>query len=107
MMNHSESLSPSLVTNVSVRFVENGTDGLIAWASLIIANSVKLDRIAVRRGRDGNLFLTYPAKAASRGSKPYYFNPISSNAAEVVKAAVLARMASLTDAVSKEDAQDQ
>ncbi len=106
-MNQSESFSPSLVTNVSVRFVERGTDGLIAWASLVIANTLKLDWIAVRRGRDGSLFLTYPVKATSSGSKPYYFNPISSDAAETVKAAVLARLASLTDAVSKGGARVQ
>lgn len=106
-MNHSERLSTSLVTNVGIRFVENGADGLIAWASLVIANTVRLDWIAIRRGRDGRLFLTYPAKATSNGSKPNYFNPISSEAAEVVNAAILARLASLTDAASKGGARVQ
>lgn len=100
-MNHSEPLSPSLVTNVSIRFVENGTEGLIAWASFVIANTLKLDWIAVRRGRDGCLFLTYPVKATASGSKSNYFNPISSEAADAIKAAVQARLASLADAVAE------
>ena len=100
-MNHSEPLSPSLVTNVSIRFVENGTEGLIAWASLVITNMLKLDWIAVRRGRDGCLFLTYPIKTTSGGSKSSYFNPISTDAADAIKAAVQARLASLADAASE------
>ena len=56
-------MSPHLpVTNVKVRLVDEGTDGLEAWASCVISRAIKLDNIAIRRGADNQLFLTYPAK---------------------------------------------
>ena len=86
------------ITDVKVRLVEHGTDGLLAWASCIVAGAIKLDNIAIRRSRDGSLFLTYPAKRTASGDKYHYFNPISVEAARAVQDAVLARLAALARA---------
>lgn len=88
------------ITDVKVRVVDNGTDGLLAWASCVISGAVKLDNIAIRRSRDGSLYLTYPAKRTSGGDTHQYFHPISVEAAEAVQNAVLARLASLAKAAA-------
>lgn len=88
------------ITDVQVRLVEHGTDGLLAWASCIVARAIKLDNIAIRRSQDGSLFLTYPAKRTASGDKYHYHNPISVEAARAVQDAVLARLASLAKAAA-------
>ncbi|MFO7697897.1 MAG: septation protein SpoVG family protein [Anaerolineae bacterium] len=91
-----DSALPLSITDIKVRLVEHGTDGLLAWASCVVAGSIKLDNIAIRRGRDGGLFLTYPAKRTDRGDRYHYFNPIHSEAARAVEHAIMARIRELS-----------
>lgn len=88
------------VSDVQLRFVENGKDGLLAWASCVIDDAVYLNNIAVRRGKDGRLMLTYPAKLTAAGSRYYLFNPISREASAVLEDAILRRLAELARAAS-------
>lgn len=89
------------ITDIKLRLVDTGTDGLIAWASCVVAGAIKLDNIAVRRSqRDGALFLTYPTKRTDAGDKYPYFAPISSEASKAVENAVLARLAVLARAAA-------
>jgi len=89
------------ITDIKVRLIECGSDGLVAWASCVVAHAIKLDNIAIRRSqRDGALFLTYPTKRTDAGDKYPYFNPVSSEASKVVEDAVLARLAALARAAS-------
>lgn len=89
------------IADVKVRIVDAGTDGLIAWASCVVAHAIKLDNIAIRRSeRDGALFLTYPTKRTEAGDKYPYFNPISSEASKAVEDAVLAQLAALARAAA-------
>jgi DNA-binding cell septation regulator SpoVG len=90
--------SPVTVTEIKLRFVEDGRDGLIAWASCLLNGTVVLNNIAVRRGREGGLILTYPAKQTTAGTRFYYFNPISSDAAAVLDAAILGKVRDLLGA---------
>ena len=93
------SLAQCLITDVSVRVADRGTDRLVAWASCVVSGAIKLDNIAIRRGRNGALFLTYPNKRTGPGDKSYpYFHPVSADAAEAVQNAVLARLAGLARA---------
>jgi len=94
MSNSDTNLTP-LVACVSIRLVESGSDGLLAWASCVVSGAIKLDNIAIRRGRDGSLFLTYPAKHTTGGGKHHYFNPISAEAAQAVQDALLTRLVAL------------
>ena len=92
------------ITDIKVRLVDTGTDGLIAWASCVVAHAIKLDNIAIRRSqRDGALFLTYPTKRTDAGDKYPYFNPVSTEASKAVEDAVLARLAALARAASAAD----
>ena len=88
------------ISDIKVRFVESGSDGLLAWASCVISDAIKLDNMAIRRGRDGALFLTYPTKRTDGGAKYPYFNPISAEASKAVEDAVLARLAALAKAAA-------
>jgi len=89
------------VTDVKLRIVEHGTDGLLAWASCVISGAIKLDNIAIRRSPDGSLFLTYPAKRTPGGESHQYFHPISVEASVAVQDAVLARLAALARLANK------
>ena len=92
------------ITDIKVRLADGGTDGLIAWASCVVAHAIKLDNIAVRRStRDGALFLTYSTKRTDAGDKYPYFNPISSEASKAVEDAVLTRLAALAKAAAAAD----
>jgi DNA-binding cell septation regulator SpoVG len=84
------------ITDIKLRLVEEGKDGLVAWASCVIGGSIILNNIAVRRGQDGNLFLTYPAKQTAAGTKYNYFNPISREAADLVERAIMSRIRELS-----------
>ena len=85
-----------LITDVKVRLVESGSDGLLAWASCVVSGAIKLDNIAIRRSQsDGGLFLTYPAKRTPGGDRYPYFNPISAEASKAVEDALLTRLVAL------------
>ncbi len=83
------------VSDVQLRFVEDGKDGLLAWASCVIDGAVYLNNIAIRRGKDGRLMLTYPAKLTAAGTRYYLFNPVSSEAAAVLEAAIVGKVREL------------
>jgi len=86
------------VSDVQLRFVEDGKDGLLAWASCVIDDAVYLNNIAIRRGKDGGLMLTYPAKLTAARSRYYLFNPISREASAVLERAILQRLAEIAGA---------
>lgn len=92
------------ITDIKIRLVEDGTDGLLAWASCVIAGSIKLDNIAIRRGRDGGIYLTCPTKRTDGGDRYPYFNPISKEASAILERAILQRLAGLggTGCLSRE-----
>lgn len=98
MVDHAAPSTPHgpAVTDVQLRFVEDGHDGLLAWASCVLGGTVVLNNIAVRRGREGGLMLTYPAKLTAAGTRFYYFNPISREASAALERAILRRLTEVT-----------
>ena len=80
------------ITDLKFRFVEGGKDGFLAWVSCVVNGAIFLNNIAVRRGQDGNLMLTYPAKRTSAGSRFYFHNPIHAEAAAVIERAIIGTM---------------
>jgi len=75
-----------------LHLVSAGRDGLIAWASCVLNGSIHLTNIAVRRGKDGRLFLTYPAKRTSYGATHNYFHPLNREAAAALEEAILGQL---------------
>lgn len=76
------------ISSIKLRFTDGGSDGLLAWASCVINNSIFLNNIAVRESDDGGIRLTYPAKPSQGQRRFYYFNPITREAADAVEQAV-------------------
>ena len=97
MMDKASGLHPAnpkdlTISDIKIRLVEHGKDHLLAWASCVLNGSVFLNNIAVRRGQNGNLMLTYPAKRTSAGSRFYFHNPIHAEAAAVIERAIIGTM---------------
>lgn len=103
----SQSKPMAQISDISLRLVTDGTDGLIAWASCVVSNTIRLENIAIRRGLDGGLFLTYPAKRTASGSRFNYFNPITKAAADCIQSVILARLAFLDEPSMGEEAENQ
>lgn len=87
--------TPDTVTDIKLRFVVDGRDGLLAWASCVLNGTMVLNNIGIRLGRNGGLFLTYPNKVTATGSRVTLFHPISSDAAAVLETAILAKVREL------------
>ena len=92
MLDLSETVLPIEINDIQLRFVNDGKDGLLAWVSCVVNNALALNNIALRRGKDGSLILTYPAKRTAAGSRFYYFNPLNSDTARQIEHAVLTQL---------------
>jgi DNA-binding cell septation regulator SpoVG len=86
------------ITEVKIR-VAPGTDGLLGWASCVVNRTLVVNDIAIRRGKDNSLFLTYPTKVSGQGKRhPTYF-PIDRETSQAFEDAIvgeLRRLAGLT-----------
>jgi DNA-binding cell septation regulator SpoVG len=76
------------ISEVRIRPVPNGRDGLMAFASCRYGD-VLLNDIAIRRDDTGRLYLTYPRKLASTGRPHPLHHPIDRETADQFEAAVL------------------
>ena len=90
------------VTNI--RFVSAPADaspGLLGWASFVLDDSLRLDSIAVRRTRAGELALSFPARLDRRGAEHPYIRPIDHAARIAIEAQVFAALpARITEMLS-------
>lgn len=91
----SRGVSPCEVSNIRIVSVKSGRDNLIAWVSCLLSGTMVLNNIGVRRGRDGELFLTYPNKVTATGARVTLFHPVSSDAAAVLDAAIVGKVREL------------
>ena len=83
---------PVDVSEVKIRLVDEGGDGLIGWASCVVNGALYLNNIAIRRGRDGEFVLTYPCKRSRSDQKYFYFNPITREAKRAIDEAILGKL---------------
>lgn len=79
------------ITEVRLRPIPNGTDGLLAYASCRYGG-VLLNDIAIRRDESGKLFLTYPRKQASSGRPHPVHYPIDHETAGLFDEAILGQI---------------
>ena len=80
------------ISEVKIRLVNDGTHGLLGWASCVVNGALYLNNIAIRRGRDGRLVLHYPIKRSRSDKKYFFFNPITHEARRVLDEAILGRL---------------
>ncbi len=83
---------PVEVSEVKIRLVDEGADGLLGWASCVVNGALYLNNIAIRRSRSGELILTYPCKRSQSEAKYFYFNPITREAHRVLDEAILGKL---------------
>jgi len=91
------------ISEIRLRIVPNGTDGLIAFASCRYG-SVLLNDIAIRREESGHLYLTYPRRLAASGRPHPLHHPIDRETADQFEEAILGQLRRLlggADGVSK------
>ena len=77
------------ITEVRIRMADGAESGPVAWASCVVNRCLFLNNIAIRRGQDGELTLTYPAKRSRRDVKYFFFRPINAEAKEALDRAIL------------------
>ncbi|MBI2192055.1 MAG: septation protein SpoVG family protein [Planctomycetes bacterium] len=83
---------PVEVSEVKIRLVDEGDDGLVGWASCVVNGALYLNNIAIRRGCDGEFVLTYPSKRSRSDQKYFYFNPITREAKRAIDEAILGKL---------------
>ncbi len=79
------------ISEVRIRPVQDGTDGLVAYASCRYGG-VLLNDIAIRKGSDGQLFLTVPRKLASTGRPHPLHHPLNRETADQFEDAILGQI---------------
>lgn len=84
-----------VISDVQIRFVADGRDGLLGWASLVIDGAIRLNDLALRRGQHGDIYITFPARISPAGDRRYRFHPISSDATALLERAILSRVREL------------
>ena len=82
------------ISEVRIRPVPNGRDGLVAFASCRYGD-VLLNDIAIRRDDTGHLYLTFPRKLASTGRPHPLHHPIDRETAGQFEAAVVGEIQKL------------
>ncbi|MFA5032266.1 MAG: septation protein SpoVG family protein [bacterium] len=75
-----------------VRLSLYGKNGIIAFAEVILGNSLRLNDIAIKRTEEGKLFLSYPLKKTQSGSEYFYYNPISQEFGEQINNAIFDKL---------------
>ena len=80
------------VSEVRIRLVDETDDGLLGWASCVINGAIYLNNIAIRRGDEGGLILTYPSTRSRRDQRYFHFNPISREAKRILDEAILGKL---------------
>lgn len=82
------------ISEVRIRPVPNGCDGLVAFVSCRYGG-VLLNDIAIRRDPSGSLFLTFPRKLGSSGRMHPLHHPIDRETAEQFETAILGQLRTL------------
>lgn len=83
------------ISEVRIRKADEADKGLVAWASCVLNNALYINNIAIRKDRDGQLFLTFPAKKSRKGIKYFYFRPINSATKELLDNAIIQELKDL------------
>jgi len=84
------------ISEVRVRPVTDGREGLIAFASCRYGG-VLLNDLAIRRDDTGRLYLTYPRKLGSTGRPHPLHHPINRETAQQFEEAILGQLRRLLD----------
>ncbi|MFH1680730.1 MAG: hypothetical protein ABIH26_08805 [Candidatus Eisenbacteria bacterium] len=80
------------ISEIRIRLLDAERDGLVGFGSCVLNRSLYLNNIAIRRGQDGRLYLSYPAGRSNQAVQHFHWNPISKRASDALEAAILGRL---------------
>lgn len=80
------------VSEIRLRLRDEEQGGLLGFASCVLGGSYFLNNIAIRRGADGQLYLSYPATRSNQDVEHFHWNPITRDASRVLEQAILGRL---------------
>lgn len=86
---------PLEVSEVRFRFPPDQSGALVAYASCLVNDSILLNDIRIERGRLGGLVVVYPARRSATGRPHPTFHPVTREAGEAIRRAILGRLAAL------------
>lgn len=96
---------PLRFSEIKFRLAPEPGGDLIAYASCVVNDSLVLNDVQVRRGRQGGILLVFPSRESRSGHRHFVFHPIDRGTSEAFRAAILDRLSDLiTSAVDKESA---
>ncbi|MFH1680644.1 MAG: hypothetical protein ABIH26_08375 [Candidatus Eisenbacteria bacterium] len=80
------------ISEIRFRMLDQEKDGLLGFASCLLLGAFYLNDIAIRRGRNRDLYLTYPVTRSRSGSPHRVWNPINETGARLLNEAILGRL---------------
>jgi DNA-binding cell septation regulator SpoVG len=86
---------PLRISEVRLRLPPDPSGPVVAYASCLINGSLALNDIRIERGRQGGLVIVYPSKPSSTGKRHSTFNPVTREASETIRQALLGGLSSL------------
>lgn len=63
--------------------------GLLGWVRVALNGAFEFDSVAVRRGRNGRLALSFPSRRDGAGRRRYFVRPLSDEARCAIERQVL------------------
>jgi len=87
------------ISEVRFRMSDENEDGLVAWVSCVLNDSLYLNNMAIRRSRSGKHYIAYPAKKSLRDNKYFYFRPINSACKMALEDAILGAFRKVGDGI--------
>ena len=97
---------PLRIDEVKLRFPRDQSGTVVAYASCLINGCLALNDIKIEHGRHGGLVIVYPSKTSSTGKRHHTFNPVTREAGEALRHALLGGLVGLLGQDCRSD-QDQ
>lgn len=89
--------SPLGISEVRLRFPPDQSGPVVAYASCLINGCLALNDIRIERGRQSGLVIVYPSRASTSGKRHFTFNPVTRDAGEILRRALLGGLAGFLD----------
>jgi DNA-binding cell septation regulator SpoVG len=95
---------PLRISEVRLRFPPDQSGPVVAYASCLINGCLALNDIRIERGREHGLVVVYPSKPSASGKRHSTFNPVTRDAGETLRQALLGGLAGFLDSARGVDA---
>jgi len=95
---------PLRISEVRLRFPPDQSGPVVAYASCLINGCLALNDIRIERGRQSGLVLVYPSKPSATGRRHSTFNPVTREASEALREALVGALVRLLDTARNSDA---